>query len=213
MASFERWVSQNQVQGLQPAAGADDHRRRQESGVRPLPTGVIDLSLDEGMQVPVRQVGSTLAGRKNARSLESADSPQQQRSVAKGMDLSFGHLTASPKKSFPATCFPEDFAPVAKSHPTVIEHPTAEGAMELRCPSCGTNMKKGGLDFLDGVNGFSRHLMASHKDLLAPGDCFSYRRTFELCSYRAVSQDVVDALLSGKSRAYVVEKVYQKLGS
>lgn len=85
--------------------------------------------------------------------------------------------------------------------------------MELRCPFCKTNMNKSGSDLLDGVNGFALHLNNTHKAVRAPGDRFSHRQTFELCSYRAVSQGVVDALQSGKKRAYVVEKVYQKPGS
>lgn len=210
--TFQRWVSQNQVRGLPTAARQDDDDpRRQNSAARPLPTDVIDLSFDEEMQVPVKQEGSTLAGRKKARSLESADGRQQQQSVSKATDLSFGNLTVP--RVFPASYVFKDYPAVAKSHPTVIEHPTGEGAMELRCPSCNTNMNKTGSNFLDGVNGFSRHLMYSHKALLAPGDCFSYRRTFELCSYRAVPQDVVDAIQGGDSRAYVVKKVYQKPSS
>ncbi|KAI7280492.1 hypothetical protein KC343_g195 [Hortaea werneckii] len=207
MASFERWVAQDKVRGLQPAAGADDHHLRQESDVRSLPTDVIDLGSDEEVEAPVKQEESTPASSRTARGFRSEYGRKRPYYVVSEPS------SPSSQDDSPASNGFQKHPPVTDSHPTLIMNPPAGGAMELRCPYCKTNMNKSGSHLLNGVNGFSLHLNNTHKALLPPGDRFSYKQTFELCSYRAVSQGIVDALRSGKLKAYRVEKVYQKAES
>ncbi|RMX88038.1 hypothetical protein D0869_01919 [Hortaea werneckii] len=213
IASFERWVSQDQVRGLPTVSRSDDDHRRRGNAVRLLPTDVIDLSFDEETEVPVKQEASSPTEGNLARDNRSSGGRQQRSSTGRSTESPFENVTALLNEdsfaSFRACSYPS----VAQTHPTVIYHPTAEGAIELRCPYCKTNMNKDGVNFLNGVNGFCLHLNNVHKDFLAPGTRFSHKRTFELCSYRTVPQGVVDAIESGNLGAYVVEEVYQRLKS
>lgn len=219
METFERQAAQDKGRGLQPAARSDDdHRPRQEIAVRPLPTDVIDLSFDKEPEVPVKQEASTPSGGSVPGSTTSPGGRRQQRSFTRGTDSPVESLTASLNDEpfapirFPTIRF-RRYPPVGPSHPTLILRPIANGAIELRCPYCETNMDKTGSKLLDGVNGFTLHLRYNHKDLLAPGETYTHKRAFELCSYRAISQNIVNAIRSGDLRAHVVEKVYQKLRS
>lgn len=168
---------------------------------------MIDLSFDEDDEVPVKREASIPAGGSIPGNATSPGGRQPQRSVSGRTDSS---LTGTLKGGNPATYGAEKYPPVAKTHPTLIMNPIAgDGAIELRCPYCKTNMSKDGLDFLDSIVGFSSHLTLTHKSSIPPGAKFTHKRTYGLCNYRVVSQDVVDAIQSGDPRAYVVEEVYQ----
>lgn len=210
MASFEHWVSQDQVRGLPTASRSDDDHRRRGIPVRPLPTDVIDLSVDEETKVPMKQEASSPTEGNLARDARSSGGRQQRSSTGRSTESPFENVTALLNEDSFATFRACSYPSVAPTHPTVVEHPSVEGAMELRCPYCKTNTIKAGSKLLNGVAAFCLHLNDIHRALLAPGDRFSHKRTFELCSYRAVPQDVVDAIQSGDLRAYVVKKVYRK---
>lgn len=208
MGSFERWVSQHQLQALRETSSANVDKH-QNATLPPFSTDVIDLSFDEDDEEPVKREASPPGGGSVPGSTMSPSGRrQQQRSLTRKTD---SPLPETLKARTPATYAAEKYPPVAKTHPTLVMNPAAGGgAIELRCPYCKANMNKHGFDFLDSINGFSSHLRLTHQFSVPPGAIFSHSRTFELCSYRAVPQDVVDAIQRGDLRAYVVEKLYQK---
>lgn len=178
----------------------------------PRSTNFIDVGFDEDDEEPMKGEAPASAEGNVAESTTAPGVRRLQR-IRKKAPLLSGGLVPMPQRDSPTTYGARNYPPVAKTHPTLITNPPADGVVELRCPYCDTNMNKGGRDFLNGINGFCLHLNDRHKALLAPGDRFSHNRTFELCSYRAVPQGVVDAIRSGNLRAYIVKKVYQELES
>ncbi|KAI7011888.1 hypothetical protein KC318_g5531 [Hortaea werneckii] len=210
-ATFEHLLSQNQLAVL-PGTRSANKGKRQDGPLQPFSTDVMDLSLDEDDEEPVKREASTRTEGNVAKSTTAPGGRQLQR-IGKKAQLPGEGLVPMPKADSPTTYGARNYPPVAKTHPTLITNANAEGAMELRCPYCKTNLNKSGSDLLNGVNGFSLHLNNTHKALRTPGDRFSQKQTFELCSYRRVPQDVVDAIQGGDLRAYVVKKVYPKVGS
>ncbi|KAI7279687.1 hypothetical protein KC345_g5192 [Hortaea werneckii] len=192
------------VPGSKTSPGGQQPQREMST---PSGRSFLESAKSPSVQQP-QQEASTLGGASVPRSTTSLGGRQPQRSVTKGTELPL--LAETPKRSMPPTYGAERYPRVAKTHPTLVTNPTAgEGAIELRCPYCKTNMSKDGMVFLDSVNGFSCHLALSHKSSVPPGFKFTHKRTLELCSYCTVSQDVVDAIQKGNPRAYVVEEVYQ----
>ncbi|KAI7502698.1 hypothetical protein KC367_g2015 [Hortaea werneckii] len=210
-AAFEQLLSQNQPRALQ-RTGSVKGNKRQKVALPPLSTDYSDIILDEDDEEPMKREAST-AGARSAPGSKTAPGGRQLQRMRRKAQLPGKGRVAMPQRDSPTIYGARKYPPVAKTHPTLITNPNTDGAVELRCPYCDTNMNKSGRDFLDGINGFCLHLNDRHKALLAPGERFSHNRTFELCNYRAVSQDVVDAIQSGNLRAYVVEEVYQELGS
>ncbi|KAI6843196.1 hypothetical protein KC340_g1431 [Hortaea werneckii] len=209
-AAFEHLLSQNRLAVL-PGTRSANKGKRQDGPLQPFSTDVMDLSFDEDDEEPVKRETFPPTERNVAKSTTASGGRQLQR-IRKKAQLPGEGLVPMPKADSPTTYGARNYPPVAKTHPTLITNPTADGAVELRCPYCKTNLHKSGTRLLDGVNGFSLHLNSTHKVLRPPGDRFSHKQTFELCSYRTVPQDVVDAIQGGDLRAYVVKKMYPKVG-
>ncbi|GAB1738737.1 hypothetical protein NU219Hw_g3532t1 [Hortaea werneckii] len=210
-AAFEHLNSQNRLRVLQGEESAEENKR-QNVTVPSFSTDVIDLSFDEKTEAPVKREASTPT-EGNLAGSTTAPGGRQLRRNGKKAQLPGEGLAPMPKADSPTIYGTRNYPPVAKTHPTLITNATGEGAIELRCPYCKTNVHRSGTRFLDGVNGFSLHLNNTHKAFRPPGDRFSHKHAFELCSYRTVPQDVVDAIQGGDLRAYVVKKMYPRLGS
>ncbi|KAI7280491.1 hypothetical protein KC343_g196 [Hortaea werneckii] len=112
-----------------------------------------------------------------------------------------------------------DFRAIADSHPALVPSPDGPGAVELRCPDCGCNAvaqgnSRGGRPgFFVGAWGLLRHVSKIHKSHELCSKEMKAAAAVRDCTYNHVPQEVIDAIKSGDTEAYVVPLIQVPYGA
>ncbi|KAI7279688.1 hypothetical protein KC345_g5193 [Hortaea werneckii] len=111
------------------------------------------------------------------------------------------------------------FQPIADSHPTLVPSPDGPGAVELRCPDCGCNAvaqesaRGGQPGFFAGARGLQLHVRRIHKSSKFCKSTRNAAAAVRDCTYNHVPQEVIDAIKSGDTEAYVVPLIQVPYGA
>ncbi|KAI7212441.1 hypothetical protein KC333_g7112 [Hortaea werneckii] len=103
-----------------------------------------------------------------------------------------------------------DFPMIAESHPTLIPSPDGPGAVELRCGVCGCNASSqnhsiaGRPRLWNGIRGVTAHLRLVHGTHPLGNKTMPVTAIVRACTHTHVPQEVVDAIKSGDTEAYLV---------
>ncbi|KAI7084445.1 hypothetical protein KC356_g6756 [Hortaea werneckii] len=106
-----------------------------------------------------------------------------------------------------------DFSEIADTHPTLVPSPDGFGAVELRCPICRRNaalqskIRGGQPRFFGGAQGLQRHVRQAHGSQMFNCKTMPTATAIRECTWARVAQEVVDAIKSGDTKAYVVPAV------
>jgi hypothetical protein len=98
---------------------------------------------------------------------------------------------------------------IAESHACIIFNPYGSGGIELRCDLCGGNTgvtaRDGKHDFIRGVLGMLKHFGHAHSHVLAEGEYNDSWNIINRCTYRYLSQELVQAIVNGNHDAYTIK--------